>query len=111
MSRISNSINGFAADILGQFLTTILTFIATPILLLFLSKDNYGLWLTIGSIMVWIAISDIGIGIALSRQLIKIRNNQNKLHKIYGRTFFTMRRNDQYHCFVHLKKIIILRYL
>ena len=73
MSRKKNALTGFSADIIGQIISQILTFIAIPIYLNYLSDVEYGYWLTIGSVVIWISISDFGIGMALGRALMSVR--------------------------------------
>lgn len=73
MSRTKRAINGLSADIIGQVVTQVISFIAIPIYIQNLSNISYGYWLTIGSIIMWISLSDFGIGMALSRLLIKIQ--------------------------------------
>lgn len=73
MQRSHRVINGFAVDLIGQFITQFLTFVSIPYIIANTSQSNYGFWLTIGSIMTWISITDLGIGTAMSRQLIKIQ--------------------------------------
>jgi O-antigen/teichoic acid export membrane protein len=74
MSRSVKALNGFAADIIGQIVTQLLTFVAIPIYLTYLNDTSYGYWLTIGSIIMWISLSDFGIGMALGRLLIKVQS-------------------------------------
>lgn len=84
MSRSKKALNGFAADIFGQIISQILSFIAIPIYLIYLSNVSYGYWLTIGSIIMWISLSDFGIGMALSRLLINVQStktNQNLIEE------------------------------
>lgn len=69
MSRSKNALWGFVADISGQIITQVLSFVFIPLYLLYISEQSYGCWLTIGSIMTWLAVSDIGIGMALNRYL------------------------------------------
>jgi len=82
MSRKKNAFWGFTYDIIGQIVTTALSFLAIPIIISQVSDVNYGYWITIGSIMTWLAISDFGIGIALSRHLIKAFNQNEQKNSI-----------------------------
>ncbi|MGL5057442.1 MAG: hypothetical protein ACRC6A_08785, partial [Fusobacteriaceae bacterium] len=48
-----------------------LSFISIPIMLKYLDKDNYGLWILILSITSWIYTFDIGIGNGLKNRLVE----------------------------------------
>lgn len=85
MTRSHKAINGFAADLIGQFFTQFLTFVSIPFIISNTSQTNYGFWLTIGSIMTWISITDLGIGTALSRQLIKVQTHFSGLQLLQKR--------------------------
>lgn len=79
MSRSKKAINGLSAEIIGQIVTQLITFVAIPVYLIYLNNISYGYWLTIGSIIMWISLSDFGIGMALSRLLIKIQNTKDPI--------------------------------
>lgn len=55
-----------------------LSFISIPIMLKYLDKDNYGLWILILSITSWIYTFDIGIGNGLKNRLAETLTKKNE---------------------------------
>ncbi len=64
-----------------KFINTSVGYILLPLTLNFLTKDLYGLWLTIGSIISWFNVFDIGLSNGL-RNKITEANTQKDLRKI-----------------------------
>ena len=77
MNFTKNSINGLVLDIIGQLLIQILILFITPKYISLSSKELFGLWLLVNSIIGWISIADSGISIALSRSLILYKNKSD----------------------------------
>jgi O-antigen/teichoic acid export membrane protein len=71
-----NSVNGLFLDIAGQLIIQILILFITPRYISLTSKELFGIWLLVNSVIGWISIADSGINVALSRSL--ILNNSNK---------------------------------
>lgn len=75
MNKILNKLkkDGLLLNILSNFLFKGLgiglSFISIPIMLKYLDKNNYGLWILILSITSWIYTFDIGIGNGLKNRL------------------------------------------
>ncbi|MGL5057090.1 MAG: lipopolysaccharide biosynthesis protein [Fusobacteriaceae bacterium] len=66
-----------------------LSFISIPIMLKYLDKDNYGLWILILSITSWIYTFDIGIGNGLKNRLAEsLAKNTEKEAKEYIATSY-----------------------
>ena len=61
-----------------------ISLIYVPLLLNALDTDNYGIWLTLTSIVSWVAMLDIGLGNGLRNKLaVSLANNDILLAKKY----------------------------
>lgn len=68
----------------AKFLSLAITFIMVPIALNYVGKAEYGVWLTISSIITWFTYFDIGLGNGLRTKLaIAIAQNDLKRAKVY----------------------------
>lgn len=56
-------------SIILQILSMFISFISLPISLKFVNVSQYGIWLTISSIIMWISYFDLGIGTGLKNML------------------------------------------
>lgn len=61
----SQTINSIIYKVIGM----VISFLFVPILLKFLGKEDYGIWITISSILTWFAFLDFGIGLGLRNKL------------------------------------------
>ncbi|MGL5229796.1 MAG: lipopolysaccharide biosynthesis protein [Cetobacterium sp.] len=91
LSKIKN--NSLLLNIISNFvfkgLGIGLSFISIPIMLKYLDKDNYGLWILILSITSWIYTFDIGIGNGLKNRLAEsLAKNTEKEAKEYIATSY-----------------------
>ncbi|MGL5856538.1 MAG: lipopolysaccharide biosynthesis protein [Cetobacterium sp.] len=86
--------DGLLLNILSNFifkgLGIGLSFISIPIMLKYLDKDNYGLWILILSITNWIYTFDIGIGNGLKNRLAESlsKKNENEAKKYIATSYF-----------------------
>ena len=66
----------FSAGIglISRICTIIIRFISLPLILSIISKERYGLWLIIISIIGWLGMSDLGIPSATQNHLINLRS-------------------------------------
>ncbi len=53
------------------------TFALVPLCLLYLSKESYGIWLTISSIVGWTTLFDLGLGSGLKNKLSEYLSTEN----------------------------------
>lgn len=107
MSRLSTIINKFRntndlrgklaiKNIIASFLikggSMLISFIIIPLTLGYLNEYEYGIWLTLSSVLSWIGLLDIGIGNGLRNKLTEaIAKKQYALGKIYvSTTYFYM---------------------
>lgn len=67
----------------------LLSYVNVPILLDVLDSTNYGIWLTVSSIVTWFAFFDVGLGHGLRNKLSEaIAGNNNTLLKQYVSTSY-----------------------
>jgi O-antigen/teichoic acid export membrane protein len=82
-------------NIVGSFifkvLSVLISFLLVPLTLNFLNQYEYGIWLTLSSIIVWIDFLDIGLGNGLRNKLSEALAREDlKLAQIYVSTTFYM---------------------
>ena len=70
MSRKRIAAFGFLYDIGGTAILQFVTFVVTPLYLTLSGSEQYGYWLTIGSILNWLYLSDFGISLAILRSAV-----------------------------------------
>jgi len=90
-SRTENALWGFVSDVGGLVAFTIISFIASPIILKLTSQTLYGFWITIISILGYLALTDLGLGMSLVRLVVNhnLKGNSKALNDIINTTFFT----------------------
>ncbi|MBN1952340.1 MAG: oligosaccharide flippase family protein [Bacteroidales bacterium] len=68
-----------------------LTFIMLPILIHYLGKTQYGIWVTIGSLIEWGSFFDLGMGQGLRNRLAEAwAKEKKKIARIYISTTYTL---------------------
>lgn len=55
-----------------KILATLSTYIAVPLLLKILTNEDYGVWISLGSVLIWAQFFDIGIGNGLKNSLVQL---------------------------------------
>ncbi len=74
--------------------SVLLTFLLVPILIEFLGKTQYGIWITIGSVLVWTGFFDLGLGHGMRNRLSEawakedFEEARNIVSTTYGLTLF-----------------------
>jgi len=69
----------------------LISFVLVPLTINYLNTSEYGVWLTLSSLMTWISYFDIGLGNGLRNQLTKALSlNDYKLGQIYVSTTFAI---------------------
>ena len=61
MSRTRSFVRGFASTTAQKFLTKLIGLIVTPIVLTYLDKTEYGIWVIIGSVLRYMGLMDFGV--------------------------------------------------
>ncbi|GHT65447.1 hypothetical protein AGMMS50239_25360 [Bacteroidia bacterium] len=92
-SRRSQKVkNNIAFSLVLQGINILVSFLLIPICISYVSTSQYGLWLTLSSIISWFSLMDIGLGSGLKNKLtIALANNDIKLAKSYiSTTYFVL---------------------
>ncbi len=89
--RTLNIKKNIAASFLFRAVTMLIGFIQVPITLHYLNPTNYGIWITLGSIINWFYFLDIGLGNGLRNKLAEaVAKGDAKLAKAYISTTYAM---------------------
>ncbi len=80
-------------NIVGLFLlrgiSVAINFVLVPLTLTYLSKDKYGIWLTMSSILAWVMWLDVGLGNGLrNRFALALAHGDKKLARSYVSTTY-----------------------
>lgn len=87
--RTAKAVKNIAASVLLKGGSIAISLLLVPLTLSYLNKYEYGVWLTLSSVLSWIYILDIGLGNGLRNKLTEaITLNDWKLAKIYVSTTF-----------------------
>lgn len=82
---VMNVLISFACKILA----VLISFILIPLTINYLNAEQYGIWLTISSIVSWVSFFDIGLGHGFKNQFAEARaNHDNKLAQKYLSTTY-----------------------
>ena len=74
-----------------QGITLVIGFVRVPIALDYLNVTEYGIWLTLSSIIAWFVFFDIGLGNGLRNKLAEVlAKGDNKLAQIYVSTTYAI---------------------
>lgn len=60
--RSKGILNNIGLSLIGRSISTICTFLIVPITIDYINPTQYGIWLTLSSIIAWVAIFDMGLG-------------------------------------------------
>jgi O-antigen/teichoic acid export membrane protein len=74
---------------ISQITTSAVSFIVVPLLIQYLSREKYGLWVTLISLVSWILMSDFGIGYGFRNKVTEYLADRdiNKLNRQFKNTF------------------------
>ena len=75
-----------------KFVNIMLSFATLPITLKYLSRDEYGVWLTIYSMMVWLTYFDGGLGSGLRNRIGEAmsKNDNSKIQSYISTSYFIL---------------------
>lgn len=72
-------------------MSALCSLIIVPLTIGYVTKYEYGIWLTISSLVAWLGFFDLGIGNGLRNKFIEaIENGKHRLAKIYVSTAYTI---------------------
>lgn len=90
-SRTARAKKNILASILLKGVDSFVYLLLVPVTLGYLNPYEYGIWLTLNSILMWINSFDIGLGNGMRNKLaIAMANGDKKLGRIYVSTTFFM---------------------
>ena len=89
--RTSNIIRQAFYTFLLKGVSVLISFLYVPLLLNYLTKEKYGIWLTLITITNWVGLFDIGLGNGLRNKLAEaIAMNNVQLSRIYVSTTYAL---------------------
>lgn len=90
INRTKQAFWGVVSDVSWQFILTISTFVATPIILQFISKSLYGFWIATFSVLGYLGMMDLSLGMALTHFVARISKTDGKdLNQTVSTAFFS----------------------
>lgn len=91
-NRTKRAVQNIGLSFLLKGGSIIISFILVPLTINYLNTYEYGIWLTLNSVLSWVYLFDIGLGNGLRNKLTEaIAMNDYKLGKIYvSTTYFCM---------------------
>ncbi|NIJ51570.1 lipopolysaccharide biosynthesis protein [Dyadobacter arcticus] len=86
LGRASKSLS---ISFVSQITTSAVSFIVVPLLIQYLSREKYGLWVTLVSLVSWILMSDFGIGYGFRNKVTEYLADKDlvKLNRHFKNTF------------------------
>ncbi|MFV8370422.1 lipopolysaccharide biosynthesis protein [Flavobacterium sp. LB2R40] len=80
-----------AYSFLVKIVSVVTGLLSVPLIIDFLDKERYGIWLTLSSVFAWLSFFDVGIGNGLRNKLTEaLAVNDKKLAQEYVSTTFVM---------------------
>ncbi len=73
MTRTRRAIYGVVTNYASVFVMAVAGFVLVPIVLRYLSREDYGLWATLGQVLGYLALLDMGMANAVVRQTARVR--------------------------------------
>ncbi|MBI3518188.1 MAG: MATE family efflux transporter [Bacteroidetes bacterium] len=79
------------ASVLVKCISVVTSFVLVPLTIHYLNPVNYGIWLTLYSVISWFGLLDIGLGNGLRNKFAEaLANNDTKSARIYLSTAYAM---------------------
>jgi O-antigen/teichoic acid export membrane protein len=91
-SRSSNTLNQVILNFVFRIGTIFCSFLTVPLTLNYLDESNYGVWLTLNSIVGWFSFFDVGLGNGLKNRLSQtfVENDSQKARVLISTTYFLL---------------------
>jgi O-antigen/teichoic acid export membrane protein len=67
--RLSSLVKSAATSVGNRAVTMAVSFISVPIAIRYLGREEYGAWVTIGSLLAWLQLTDFGFGNGLTNAI------------------------------------------
>lgn len=89
-TRQKRYISGLFSNNLQKLLSAIIGFVATPIIIGYLGKEQYGIWIIIGNLLGYVGLMDFGITGAITALVAKNNNDKDegKINALINNAFF-----------------------
>ena len=89
IQRLGRAGKSLSISFISQIVTSVISFVMVPLLIQYLNKDKYGLWVTLISLVSWILASDFGIGYGFRNRVTEYLADQDreKLNGYFKNTF------------------------
>lgn len=89
--RSARAKKNIAAMVVLRGVSVICSLIVVPLTINYVSKYEYGIWLTISSLVAWLSFFDLGIGNGLRNKFIEaVETGKHRLAKIYVSTSYAI---------------------
>ncbi|MDA7540937.1 oligosaccharide flippase family protein [bacterium] len=91
MGRSRKAKLGFASDVGGTLLLTLVGLAMAPLILHYISVEVYGFWLTAVSVIAYLGLVDAGLGLALARTIAAYagREDVRRVNQVISTAFFS----------------------
>ncbi len=90
-ARSARAKKNIAAMFFLKGISVVCSLIVVPLTINYVSKYEYGIWLTISSLVAWLSFFDLGIGNGLRNKFIEaVEKGKHKLAKIYVSTAYSI---------------------
>ena len=90
-SRSVKAKKNILASVLIKGISVVTSFVLVPLTIHYLNPINYGIWLTLYSVISWFGLLDIGLGNGLRNKFAEaIANNDKQSARIYVSTAYAM---------------------
>ncbi|MCE6990957.1 lipopolysaccharide biosynthesis protein [Dyadobacter sp. CY323] len=89
IEKLGRAGKSLSISFISQIVTSVISLVMVPLLIQYLNKDMYGLWVTLISLVSWILASDFGIGYGFRNRVTEFLADQDKekLNGYFKNTF------------------------
>ena len=90
--RTKGIVNNIGLSMIGRLVTTIVSFLVVPLTIDYINPTQYGIWLTLSSIIGWVAIFDMGLGQGFRNRFAEARalGDDTLAHQYVSTTYFAV---------------------
>lgn len=90
--RTKGIVNNIGLSMIGRLVTTIVSFLVVPLTIDYINPTQYGIWLTLSSIIGWVGIFDMGLGQGFRNRFAEARalGDDTLAHKYVSTTYFAV---------------------
>lgn len=77
--KIQSIFMNSSISVISKLLISLINFLAVPILINIMGVHEYGIWVTVTSVLVWLQLSDLGIANSLKNKVTERLSNKDKI--------------------------------